>query len=124
MILTNRQTIAIDYLEDNITTEVGYGGGAGGGKSMLGCYWQLKQRLKYPQTRGLIGRAKLKTLKETTLQSFFEVAKMQGVKNGVHYNYNQQSSQINFKNGSVILLKDLFFYPSDPKFDEIGRAHV
>ena len=85
MTLTNRQTIAIDYLEDNITTEVGYGGGAGGGKSMLGCYWQLKQRLKYPQTRGLIGRAKLKTLKETTLQSFFEVAKMQGVKNGVHY---------------------------------------
>lgn len=124
MILTNRQTIAIDYLEDNITTEVGYGGGAGGGKSMLGCYWQLKQRLKYPQTRGLIGRAKLKTLKETTLQSFFEVAKMQGVKNGVHYNYNQQSSQINFKNGSVILLKDLFFYPSDPEFDELGSLEI
>lgn len=124
MILTNRQTIAIDYLEDNITTEVGYGGGAGGGKSLLGCYWQLKQRLKYPQTRGLIGRAKLKTLKETTLQSFFEVAKMQGIKNGVHYNYNQQSSQINFKNGSVILLKDLFFYPSDPEFDELGSLEI
>ena len=124
MTLTNRQTTAIDYLEDNITTEVGYGGGAGGGKSMLGCYWQLKQRLKYPQTRGLIGRAKLKTLKETTLQSFFEVAKMQGVKNGVHYNYNQQSSQINFKNGSVILLKDLFFYPSDPEFDELGSLEI
>ena len=40
------------------------GGGAGGGKTALGCYWQLKQRLKYPNTRGLIGRAVLKTLKE------------------------------------------------------------
>lgn len=71
MKLTIRQTQALDFLEDKKTTEVGYGGGAGGGKSILGCYWQIKNRLKYPGTRGLIGRASLKTLKETTLQSFF-----------------------------------------------------
>ena len=73
MRLNLKQTKAIDYLEDDVTNEVEYGGGAGGGKSIVGCYWQLKMRLKYPGTRGLIGRASLKTLKETTLNSFFEV---------------------------------------------------
>ena len=64
MKLTVKQTIALDYLEDNITNEVLFGGGAGGGKTALGCYFQIKRRLKYPETRGLIGRAVLKTLKE------------------------------------------------------------
>ena len=96
----------------------------GGGKSFIGTYWQIKQRLKYPGTRGLIGRANLKTLKETTLQSFFEVCKLQGLVNGKHYSYNQQSSQIHFFNGSLIYLKDLFLYPSDPNFDELGSLEI
>jgi hypothetical protein len=48
MKLNKKQTIALDYLEDNITEEVLFGGAAGPGKSLLGCYWQLKNRLKYP----------------------------------------------------------------------------
>ena len=96
----------------------------GGGKTALGCYWQLKQRLKYPNTRGLIGRAVLKTLKETTLVSLFQVAKMQGLTAGVHYKYNGQMSQIELFNGSVILLKDLYSYPSDPNFDELGSLEI
>jgi hypothetical protein len=95
-----------------------------GGKTALGCYWQLKQRLKYPNTRGLIGRAVLKTLKETTLVSFFQVAKMQGLEAGKHYKYNGQMSQIELFNGSVILLKDLYAYPSDPNFDELGSLEI
>lgn len=124
MKLNHKQTEAIDYLEDSVTNEVEYGGGAGGGKSILGCYWQIKRRLKYPGTRGLIGRTSLKTLKDTTLQSFFEVCKMQGLKAGVHYNFNQQSSTIQFKNGSLIFLRDLFSYPSDPNFDELGSLEI
>lgn len=124
MKLNKKQTIALDYLEDNITEEVEYGGAAGGGKSVLGCYWQLKRRLKYPGTRGLIGRASLKTLKETTLNSFFEVCKIQGLKADIHFRYNQQSNQITFPNGSVIFLKDLFNYPSDPNFDELGSLEI
>ncbi|MDE5516412.1 terminase family protein [Elizabethkingia meningoseptica] len=124
MKLSIKQTIALDYLEDNVTTEIGYGGGAGGGKSILGCYWQLKNRLKYPDTRGLIGRASLKTLKETTLQSFFYVANQQGLKANVHYKYNAQSNQILFPNKSIIFLKDLFLYPSDPNFDELGSLEI
>ena len=124
MKLSIKQTIALDYLEDNTTTEIGYGGGAGGGKSILGCYWQLKNRLKYPDTRGLIGRASLKTLKETTLQSFFYVANAQGLKANVHYKFNAQSNQILFPNKSIIFLKDLFLYPSDPNFDELGSLEI
>ena len=124
MELSIKQTIALDLLEDKTTNEVLFGGGAGGGKTALGCYWQLKQRLKYPNTRGLIGRAVLKTLKETTLVSLFQVAKMQGLTAGLHYKYNGQMSQIELFNGSVILLKDLYAYPSDPNFDELGSLEI
>jgi hypothetical protein len=124
MELSIKQSIALDLLEDKITNEVLFGGGAGGGKTALGCYWQLKQRLKYPNTRGLIGRAVLKTLKETTLVSFFQIAKMQNIISGIHYRFNAQMSQIEFVNGSVILLKDLYAYPSDPNYDELGSLEI
>jgi phage terminase large subunit len=81
-------------------------------------------RLKYPNTRGLIGRAVLKTLKETTLVSFFQIAKMQGLEANKHFKFNAQSSTIEFPNGSTILLKDLYSYPSDPNFDELGSLEI
>ena len=124
MILSKKQTRALDYLQDNKTNELLFGGGAGGGKSVLGCYWQLKTRIKYPGTRGLIGRSKLKTLKETTLKTLFEVAKMQGLSPNSHFKYNQQTGIISFYNDSEILLKDLFAYPSDPEFDELGSLEI
>lgn len=124
MKLTKKQTLAIDYLEDDVTTELLFGGGAGGGKSAFGVYWLMKMCLKYPETRWLMGRAKLKTLKETTLNSFFEVSKRQGLLSGVHYKFNQQSGVITFFNGSEILIKDLYLYPSDPNFDELGSLEI
>src|SRR5699024_681152 len=66
--------------------------------------------------------SKLKTLKQTTLVTFFQVAKMQGVSH--LFKYNSQSGQINFSNGSVVYLKDLFDYPSDPEFDELGSLEI
>ena len=124
MKLTHKQTLAIDALDSQDINQVIYGGGAGGGKSALGCYWVLKRRFKYPGTRGVIGRSVLKTLKETTLNSFFEVCAMQGIKAGIHYKYNQQKGVIDFYNGSQILLKDLYDYPSDPDFDELGSLEI
>lgn len=129
MILTKKQTAAIDLLEDNKTIELYYGGAAGGGKSVLGCYWQLKRRLKYPESRGLIGRASIKTLKETTLQTFFAVAKIQNVIRGKHFDLTSAQDKefpncIVFYNGSFIYLKDLFNYPNDPDFDELGSLEI
>jgi len=124
MELTVKQTKALDILEDEVTTELYYGGAAGGGKSAIGCYWQLKRRLRYPGTRGFLGRSELKNLKKTTLKTFFEVCAIQGVKPGVHIHYNQQESVINFANGSEILLGDLYHYPSDPNFDSLGSLEL
>jgi phage terminase large subunit len=129
MILTVKQTQAIEFLEDATTTEVYYGGAAGGGKSAFGAYWQLKRRLIYPGTRGLIGRATLKALKETTLATFFEIAKREGLKRGNHFDLTSAQDKqfpncLLFRNESVIFLKDLFAYPSDPDFDELGSLEI
>lgn len=124
MKLTVKQTKALDYLEDSITTELLYGGAAGGGKSVLGCYWLLKNCYKYPGSRWLMGRSELKTLKDTTLKSFFDVCKLQGIQAELHYRYNQQSNAILFPNGSEILLRDLYCYPSDPNFDSLGSLEI
>lgn len=124
MKLTKKQTQALDLLEDSTTNEVLYGGAAGGGKSILGSYWLLKSALKYTDTRWLMGRSELKTLKETTLVSFFKVAAMQNLKADIHYRLNQQANTITLRNGSIILLKDLFTYPSDPNFDSLGSLEI
>ena len=124
MELTIKQTIALDYLQDNKTTELIFGGGAGGGKSILGAYWVLKMCLKYPFTRWVIGRNSLKTLKETTLNSFWNVCKLQNVKNGQHFKYNEVRGIATFINGSEIMFKDLAYYPSDPNFDELGSLEI
>jgi len=124
MILTVKQTQALDILEDDTNNVLLFGGGAGGGKSVLGCFWILKQCLKYPNTRWIIGRAKLKTLKETTLKTLFEVMAMQGITID-HYKYNSTSSTITFyQTKSEIILKDLYYYPSDPDYTALGGMEI
>jgi len=120
MKLSEKQTLALDVLENSSTTELLYGGGAGSGKSVLGCYWILKTCIKYPDTRALICRNTYKDLKDTTLMTFFWVAQQQGIKPGVHYKYNQQDGRISFINDSIIFLRHLKYEPSDPNFDRLG----
>ena len=49
---------------------------------------------------------------------------MGGLLSGKDFVYNQQSGVIKFSNGSEILTKDLFLYPSDPNFDELGSLEI
>lgn len=122
MKLLNKQENAVYYLKDNQTQEVLYGGAAGGGKSALGCLWLIENCQKYPKTRWLMGRSKLKTLKETTLNTFFELTSNLGISN--QFKFNSQSNIIYWNNGSEIILKDLFLYPSDPNFDGLGSLEI
>ena len=122
MKLLSKQENAVYYLKDNETKELLYGGAAGGGKSALGCLWLIEMCQKYEGSRWLMGRSKLKALKETTLNTFFELSSKLGISN--QYTYNSQSNIIYWNNGSEILLKDLFLYPSDPNFDSLGSLEI
>lgn len=120
--LIPKQNRAVYYLKDNKTEEIIYGGAAGGGKSALGCLWLIEQCQTYPGSRWLMGRAKLKTLKETTLNTFFELASK--LKISDQFTFNAQQGIIYWNNGSEIILKDLFLYPSDPEFDQLGSLEI
>ncbi|MDR1182444.1 MAG: phage terminase large subunit [Bacteroidales bacterium] len=120
--LLPKQTLAFDVLtepEYAHVSELLYGGGAGCGKSVLGCIWLSAGAMKYPGTRWVMGRNTLKTLKKTTLNTFFEVAKM----GGIVYEYVENKG-ICFPCGSEILLADLAYYPSDPEFSELGSLEI
>lgn len=121
---THKQYEALLYLLDDTTDEVLFGGAAGGGKSFLGCAWLIIMCSKYPGSRWLMGRSKLATLKTTTLKTFFEVCRQFGIIADVDYVFNASSNIITFKNGSEIILKDLFAYPSDPDFDSLGSLEI
>ena len=121
---THTQNQAIEYLFDSTTTEVLFGGAAGGGKSWVGCSWLVLMCLKHPKTRYLMGRSKLSSLKTTTLNTFFEVCDTWGLKAGTHYTFNAGSNIIKFYNKSEVMLKDLFLYPSDRNFDNLGSLEI
>jgi len=122
IIISPKQREILNILDDKEHTEVFFGGSAGGQKSFTGCYWQIKRRLKYPGSRGFIARAQLKSLKESTLLTFFEVCRLMGLKPDIDYTYNYTSGLIKFSNGSEEYLKDLFLYPSDPDFVSLGST--
>jgi len=120
--LSSKQKEAFNLLRDKKTTELFYGGGAGGGKSYLGCIWLVFSCLAYPGTRWLMGRARLKSLKESTFLSFLEVLKDWGLKKDTDWKYNAMEGSVHFTNGSSVYLKDLFLYPTDPEFDSLGST--
>jgi len=121
---TSKQKDCLRFLFDNYTNEVLFGGAAGGGKSWVGSAWLVTMCLRYPKTRYLMGRSKLDALKKTTLNTFFEVCGAWGLKSGEHYTFNGSSNIVTFKNGSEIILKDLFLYPSDRNFDSLGSLEI
>jgi hypothetical protein len=121
----DKQKEALSYLAiDNECRQLLYGGSAGSGKSFLGCDWQIKRRLKYPGTRGLIGRAELKKLRLSTLATFFELCTKYNLIAGKHFTYNGQDHVINWYNGSQIILMDLADMPSDPDFGRFGSIEL
>jgi hypothetical protein len=121
---TPKQSTAIKYLFDNTNSEILFGGGAGGGKSYIGCAWIILSCIKYKGIRCLIGRSKLDNLKKTTLNTFFEICSQWGLKSNKDYVFNAGSNIITFYNGSEVLLKDLFHYPSDANYDSLGSLEL
>ncbi len=127
LIFSPKQEICLQHLEgDDTVTEVFYGGAAGGGKTWLGCHWQIARRLEYPGTRGCLGRLELKNLKRTTLNTFNDVWREFYANNpkGITQKLNSQDGIIYFSNGSEIVLQDLLQKPSDPDFTNLGSLEL
>lgn len=119
--VTAKQNLALDALHySSRKTHVLYGGAAGGGKSFLGCYWQIMRRLKYPDTKGLIMRSELKELRLTTLVTFWEVCGLLGLRKDIDYKYNGQDMVVTFHNKSAIVFGELIYIPSDQDYGYLG----
>ena len=124
-VFNEKQKKALEVLGvDSPVEQVLYGGGVFSGKSWLGCYWQIVRRLKYPNTRGLIGRYELKNLQLSTMKRFWSIAEELGLKVDRDYIYNGQYNFIRFSNGSEILLMDMKDSPSDPDFHRFGSLEI
>lgn len=122
MDLSQKQSDAWHYLHDELTTELLYGGAAGGGKSALGCLWHIRRRAAMPETRGVIGREELKTIKDSTLITYFDIAKRLNYRVGIDFKYNAQEQWIDWKNGSRTIFKEMKYYPTDPNFERLGST--
>jgi len=119
---TPKQNEAWKVLNDDSTIELLFGGGAGGGKTDFGVSWGIFLSLKYIGIRGFFAREELKSLKESTLLTFFDVATRWGLKEGVDYKYTADSHITFTQTGSTIYLKELKLLPSDPQFDRLGST--
>lgn len=113
-----KQRKALRLLRDLVTNEVMYGGGARGGKSWIGNAWVLMCCMEMAGSAFLTAREELTKLRDTTLLTFFKVAKELRVK--AEYTFNAQSLTATFHNGSVIFFREIKWLPSDPEFDRLG----
>ena len=122
--LLQKQKDAFKALQSKEVSSVLYGGAAGGGKTDLGCTWIITSAIAYPGTRWLIGRSKLSQLKSTTMKTFRDVCKRLDLKQDVDWFWPGNANELRFSNGSEVVLKDLFLYPSDPEFDSLGSLEI
>lgn len=116
----DKQRICLELLYDFITKYPLFGGGAGGGKSWMGCEWEAAMCLNFPGVRYFMGREELSRLKDTTVKTFFKMAKHHNITET--FRYYEHYSSIRFHNGSEISLLNLKYEPSDPMFERYGST--
>lgn len=125
--LSDKQTEAYWHLEDPDVLEVFAGGGAGGGKSWLGCVWQIWRRTKFPGTRGFIGRESFTALRDSTMNSYFAALEKWGLKADEAWKYNAQEHIIRFRGegdrwDTEQHFRHMAYQPSDPNYDRFGST--
>lgn len=120
--LSDKQEQAWHHLDDPTVVEVFAGGGAGGGKSLLGCVRQIHRRLAYPGTRGFIGRESYTGLRDSTMNTYFALVQAMGYRSGEHYTYNAQEHTVFWVNGSEQHFRHMAYMPSDPDYNRFGST--
>lgn len=116
---TEKQLEAFQILQDKTTQYLLFGGGAGGGKSWLGCEWLLYSCYLFPGSRWFIGRKELKRLMSSAYITWLKVCKYHNIPT-TDWKLNGQYNFIEFENGSRIDLLDLAHQPTDPMYERFG----
>lgn len=119
-----KQVQTLEYLNDNTTSYVGYGGAARGGKSALIALDAIFTSYAYPECANLIGRKNLTTLWETTWKTLLRNLNNFDFVEGKDYVYNGQRHELTFENGSQIIAKNLQLKPSDTEATEFGSLEI
>ncbi len=117
---TIKQNQAWELLDNSRPEKfVGFGGGAGGGKSWLACEWLLTNCYMYHGSRWFIARNELKRLMNSTFVTWGKVCK--------HHNIPPEDwvldgkyNVIRFTNGSTIDLLDVAYKPTDQNYERFG----
>lgn len=111
-----KQRLAYNYLRDDVTKFLCYGGAGGGGKSWLGCEWLMQCCHFLPGTRWFAGRNNLKDSRASISVTFVKVAQWHG-----YGAYRLTNDGVEFENGSEIIFLDLTYYPvKDPMYERFG----
>lgn len=125
---TYKQHLCYQKLFDDVTRFIGFGGGAGGGKSWLGCEWLLSNCYRYPGSKWFMARKQLTTLMGSTYITFQKVCRHHKIPRS-DWRLNGQYHYIEFINpdtrvfdgmGSRIDLLDVAYLPTDPEFTRFG----
>lgn len=119
-----KQIEAAGYWIDDITEELLYGGGKGGGKSFLGASLIFGDALIYPGTQYFIARKELNDLRKFTVPTVHEVFKNFGLDVAAYAPFNGQDNVFNLHNGSKVFLISCNDVPSDPLFERFGSMQM
>jgi len=117
-----KQKDAFIGLTDRITTELMFGGGAGGSKSYTGWMWVTMMSLCYPETHYFVGRNTLKDIMLYGMQTFTEIKNFLHLEKDLDYKINGQYNYIEFKNKSKIYMLECKRKPSDTDFHGLGSS--
>ena len=118
---TIKQDKVFELFEDELTTEILFGGGVGASKTYLISALMTIKCLQYQGIRVGLCRNELTTLKKTTVVTLLsEVFPNFGLNRDEHYKYNPIEGKITFYNGSEIVFQELRHIPSDPNYTRLG----
>jgi hypothetical protein len=121
---SEKQSLALSYLRDNVTRELGYWGGAWGWKSYVWVVWLWMMAHKYPWTRRFIWRKELSNLVKTTLNTYYKFWQDYQIPMNLMGRLDKKYNIIKFLNGSEILLLDCATQPADPLFTRFGSLEL
>lgn len=120
---TVKQHEGWEILRDDIASVLFFGGGAGGGKSWMGCEWIITNTYFYPNSKWFIARKELKRLMLSTYPTFLKVLAFHGIPKEDFHLEGKYNVITNVRTGAKIDLIDAGWRPADdPLFERFGST--